>query len=188
MKDDVRFDSLFRKTAFQDNQLAFQELFFEFYPALCVVAGRYVICEETVEDIVQETFFKIWKNRKKIDLNTSFRNFLITSLHNNCIDYIRKQNVVQRYKEKQTSLINNIAFSPEEVYTLKELELMINKALDKLSPKIREAFEMSRFKGMKYAEIANEMAVSQKTIEAHISKALSVLRAELKDYLPFLFL
>lgn len=187
MKDDKHFDSLFRKAVFQDNQQAFKELFFEFYSALCIVAGRYVFCEKTAEDIVQETFFKIWKNRKKIDLNTSFRNFLITSVQNNCIDDIRKQNLAQRYNERQTVLLDNISVSPEEVYTLKELELIINQALDKLSPKVSEAFKMNRFKGMKYAEIANEMDVSQKTIESYISRVLKVLRVELKDYLQFLF-
>lgn len=187
MKDDTRFENLFRKIAFQDNQQAFEELFFEFYPALCVFAGRYVACEETARDIVQETFFKIWKTRKNINFNTSFRNFLITSVRNNCIDHLRKQDVAEKYMEKQ-AFSPNIPSSPEEVYTLKELEWMLTAALEKLPPNIREAFEMHRFKGMTYSEIAVHMSVSPKTIESYISKALNVLRAELSDYLPLLAL
>jgi len=78
--------------------------------------------------------------------------------------------------------------SPEEVYTLKELETTIGEALAKLPPNVREAFEMSRFKGMTYITIADKMEVSQKTIESYISRALKILRIELRDYLPFLLL
>lgn len=74
--------------------------------------------------------------------------------------------------------------SPEEIYTINELEQIIGKAIQKLPPNIREAFEMNRFKGMTYNEIAQQMSLSPKTIEAYISKALSILRVELKDYLP----
>ncbi len=74
--------------------------------------------------------------------------------------------------------------SPEEVYTLKELEVSIGEALAKLSPNVREAFEMSRFKGMTYIAIADKMEVSTKTVESYISRALKILRIELRDYLP----
>jgi RNA polymerase sigma-70 factor (ECF subfamily) len=77
---------------------------------------------------------------------------------------------------------------PEEVYTLKELETAIGETLEKLPPNVREAFEMNRFKGMTYGAIAEKMAVSPKTVESYISRALKVLRMELRDYLPFLLL
>lgn len=183
---DFLFEKLFRKVAFQDDEQAFRELFLEFYPALCVFAMRHIKQEETARDIVQDVFFKIWKNRKSIYIDTSFRNFLVTSVRNHCIDYLRKKNVENRFMEKRVLTAINI--SPEEVYTLKELENTINEALDKLPPNVREAFEMSRFKGMTYIAIADKMEVSPKTIESYISRALKTLRVELCDYLPFLVL
>lgn len=177
---------LFRRITFNDDEQAFKELFFEFYPSLCVFAMRYITNEETAKDIVQDALYKIWKNRKNIDINTSFRNFLITTVRNNCLDYLRKQEVEYRYIEKHR--IFETPDSPEEIYTLNELETMIGEALTKLPPKIRKAFELSRFKGLTYNEIAAEMVVSPKTVEAHIGKALKILREELKDYLPFLLL
>ena len=185
-ESDTLFENLFRKVAFQDDEQAFKELFLEFYPALCVFAMRYITHEETARDIVQDVFFKIWKNRKIIDISASFRNFLITSVRNNCTDYLRKQEVENRYMENNTW--SAIHTSPEEVYTLKELETSIGEALEKLPPNVREAFEMSRFKGMTYVAIADKMAVSPKTIEAYISQALKTLRIELRDYLSFLLL
>lgn len=186
---DAAFENLFRKVAFQDDEQAFKELFLEFYPALRVFAMRYITHEETARDVVQDVFFKIWKDRKNIDINSSFRNFLITSVRNGCTDYLRKQEMENRYREK--SMLSDIHASPEEpeeVYTLKELETAIGEALEKLPPNVREAFEMNRFKGMTYVAIAEKMAVSPKTIESYISRALKVLRIELRDYLPFLLL
>lgn len=183
---DIEFEILFREVALHDDEQAFKKLFFEFYPALCVFAMRYIANEETTRDIVQDAFFKIWKNRRNIDINTSFRNFLITTVRNCCMDYLRKKEVENRYIEK--SKIVEIPDSPEEIYTLNELRTMINKALTKLPPNIREAFELSRFKGLTYNEIATEMDISPKTVETYIGKALKILREELKDFLPFLLL
>ncbi|ULB33281.1 MULTISPECIES: RNA polymerase sigma-70 factor [Proteiniphilum] len=183
---DIKYENLFRLVAFKDDEQAFKELFLEFYPALCVFAMRYITQEETARDIVQDIFFRIWKNRKSMDINTSFRNFLITSVRNSCTDYHRKQEVENRYMEK--SMLSFSHISPEEVYTLKELEVSIGEALAKLSPNVREAFEMSRFKGMTYIAIADKMEVSTKTVESYISRALKILRIELRDYLPFLLL
>ena len=186
---DAVFDHLFRKVVFQDDEQAFKELFLEFYPAMCVFAMRYIIQEETARDVVQDVFFKIWKNRKNMDINTSFRNFLITSVRNGCTDYLRKKEVENRYMEESLlSAIHSSPEEPEEVFTLKELETTIGEALAKLPPNVREAFEMNRFKGMTYVAIAEKMAVSPKTIESYISKALKILRLELRDYLPFLLL
>lgn len=186
MKKDAKLDTLFKKITFNDDQEAFKELFFDFYPSLCVFAGRYVSSPETCEDIVQETFYNLWKNRKKIEVTSSFRNLLITSVKNNCVDYLRKQSVRQIYSERQTH--HEIMDTPEEVFTASELEEMLKMALDRMTPNVRRAFELSRFENMTYNKIAEEMSVSPKTVESYISKALSILRVELKDYLPLALL
>ena len=183
---DREFENLFIKVAYKDDEQAFKKLFLEFYPALCVFALRYVPQEEIARDIVQDVFFKIWKNRKNIDINTSFRNFLITSVRNDCTDFLRKQEVENRYMMK--NILSATYTSPEEIYTLKELETTIGEALANLPPNVREAFEMNRFNGMTYVAIAEKMTVSPKTIEVYISRALKILRVELRDYLTFLLL
>ncbi len=169
--------------AFHDDQEAFKELFFDFYPALCVFAQRYISSPEACEDIVQDTFFHLWKNRKKIEISSSFKNLLITSVKNSCTDYLRKQSVRQHHAQKQA--ISATADTPEVIYTIGELEEMLHTALAQLPENVRRAFELSRFENMTYNQIAKEMSVSPKTVEAYISKALSLLRTELKDYLPF---
>ncbi|HRS41178.1 MAG TPA: RNA polymerase sigma-70 factor [Dysgonamonadaceae bacterium] len=188
MKEDLRYDRLFSKAALLDSEEALEELFFEFFPTLCVYASNIVGDNETARDIVQEVFFNIWKNRKKIELESSFRNFIVTAVRNQCTDILRKRTVIDRFATRSPSTMEPSEQSPEEIYTINELEQIIGKAIQKLPPNIREAFEMNRFKGMTYNEIAQHMSLSPKTIEAYISKALSILRVELKDYLPLFFL
>lgn len=187
MIESTVLDNLFRKIAFEDDRKAFQELFFDFYPSLCVFAQRYIASPEACEDIVQDTFFHLWKNRKKIEITASFRNLLITSVKNSCMDYLRKQSVRKAHSEKQVAEAISESYSvdtPEGVYTIRELEAMLHTALEQMPENVRKAFELSRFEKMTYNQIAEEMSVSPKTVESYISKALSILRVELRDYLP----
>jgi RNA polymerase sigma-70 factor (ECF subfamily) len=185
-KDFVDVGYLFRRIALKDDEEAFRSLFFDFFPSLCVFAHRYIECWETCEDIVQETFFKIWKNRKEIEINVSGRNFLITSVRNSCIDYLRKQETELSWRQK--AMMNKTGYSTEDIYAGIELEHILTNALSKLPENIRIVFEMNRFEGKTYTAIAAEQNISVKTVEAYMSKALKQLRIDLKDYLPFLFL
>ena len=186
-KEISSIDSLFWRIAIKDDEIAFRTLFFQFISPLCVFAHRYIDRWETCEDIVQETFFKIWKNRKNIEINTSSRNFLITSVKNTCIDFLRKQETEQNWQQKEIE--NNTSwYTSGDIYSTIELEQMLSAALAKLPDNIRIVFEKNRFEGMTYAEIAVEHNISVKTVEAYMTKALKHLRVELKDYLPLIIL
>ena len=186
-KEISSIDSLFWRIAIKDDEIAFRTLFFQFFSPLCVFAHRYVDRWETCEDIVQETFFKIWKNRKNIEINTSSRNFLITSVKNTCKDFLRKQETEQNWQQKEIE--NNTSwYTSGDIYSTIELEQMLSAALAKLPDNIRIVFEKNRFEGMTYTEIAAEHNISVKTVEAYMTKALKHLRVELKDYLPLIIL
>ena len=162
-------DKLFWNIAVNDDENAFKTLFFQFFSPLCIFAHRYIERWETCEDVVQESFLKIWENRKSIRIETSARNFLVTSVRNNW--------KISKGDEPSG-----------DIYSIVELRTMLSEALDKLPENTRLIFEKNRFEGKKYTEIAEEQQISVKTVEAHISKALKILRVELKDYLPFLIL
>lgn len=184
--DSNTIDHLFWRIALKDDEGAFRTLFFDFFPSLCVFAHRYVDDWETCEDIVQDTFFKIWKNRKNIEINTSCRNFLLTSVRNSSIDYLRKKDVENNWRLKEME--QNPGYSSDDFHSTVELEQMLNAALEKLPDNIRVVFEMNRFEGKTYANIALKQGISIKTVEAYMSKALKHLRIELKDYLPLILL
>lgn len=179
-------DKLFWRIALKDDESAFRTLFFQFFSPLCVFAHRYIERRETCEDIVQETFFKIWKNRKGIEINTSTRNFLLTSVRNSCIDYLRKQETEQNWQQRE--IAKSSAYTNDDLYSVVELEQMLNAALAKLPDKVRVVFEQNRFDGKTYSEIALEHQISVKTVEAYMTKALKHLRIELRDYLPLVLL
>ncbi len=179
-------DLLFWKIAQLDDEDAFRTLFFKFFSSLCVFAHRYIEQWETCEDIVQDTFFKIWKNRKKMIINTSGRNLLLTSVRNSCVDYLRKQEIETSWIQKKS--LHKTEYSTDDLYATVELENMLNAALSNLPENIRQVFEMSRFEGLTYTEIAAQQRISIKTVEAYITKALKQLRIELKDYLPLALL
>lgn len=189
-KEKMAIDHLFMKIAVHDDEFAFGELFHLFFSSLCFFAFRYIPEKETCEDIVQDTFFKIWKNRKHINIETSGRNFLITSVRNNCIDYIRKKELEETFRHHRKMEGDREGVSKDDLYSVVELKELIDKAMEKLPPTIREVFELNRFEGLTYSEIALKYNVSVKSVETYMSKALKILRTQLKDYLTpsFIFL
>lgn len=182
-----RTDELFRRISLQDDEEAFRLLFYDFFAPLCVFAHRYIDEPESCEDIVQETFYRIWKNRKSLCIDTSARNFLLTSVRNSCLDGLRRRATEMRWSEYVQERTDE-AYPQQELYTTAELEHLLNAALDKLPEAIASTFRQNRFEGKTYAEIAEEKQLSIKTIEAYMMKALKFLRIELRDYLPFLML
>ncbi|MDR1379961.1 MAG: RNA polymerase sigma-70 factor [Tannerella sp.] len=177
-----QMEQLFWRIALHDDEDAFRSLFLDFFAPLCVFANRYVENRETCEDIVQDTFFRIWKNRKTLEINTSGRNFLLTGVRNGCIDYLRKKERELLWRQKETH--DRTVSDTEELYTTAELEHLLNKSLARLPEHIRLVFEQNRFEGKTYAEIAAGQHISVKTVEAYMTKALKQLRVDLKDYLP----
>lgn len=189
-KDIIPIDSLFWKIAIQDDEIAFKELFHQFFASLCVFSARMLGCNYTAEDIVQDVFMKIWRNRKDIEITTSTRNFLITSVRNATLDHLRRCQSKEKYMQQCADNLKASSHSTDlvDLYAVTELEEMIKSALSKLPENVRESFELNRFEMKTYAEIAEIKQISIKTVESHISKSLKILRVKLSDYLPFITL
>ncbi|MDR2968790.1 MAG: RNA polymerase sigma-70 factor [Tannerellaceae bacterium] len=185
-RDISEIDKLFWQIALKDDEGAFRSLFLDYFSSLCVFAHRYIESWETCEDVVQDTFYKIWKNRRKLEISASGRNFLITSVRNGCIDYLRRKETETLWKEKE--LQHNTIYAAENIYSTTELEEILNSALKRLPENVRTVFEQSRFEGKTYADIASGQSISVKTVEAYMTRALKQLRIELKDYLPLILL
>ena len=125
---------------------------------------------------MQDTFFRIWKNRKSLDIHVSARNILLTTVRNSCLDRLRKQAVEKRWEEK---FMEEPEEDTSDLYTTVELEYLLNLALDKLPEQISSTFRSNRFDGKTYTEIAEEKNISVKTVESYMTKALKHLRVEL---------
>ena len=165
----------------------FEQLFKSHFVHLCNFAHQYVSDTDSARDITQKVFLKLWENRATIDPQQSIQSYLFTSVKNRCLNHIRDQ---KKYRSRFLDVeMEDFEMNFEEdAFALSELQDKIDEALDALPEKCRKVFEMSRFRDMKYQAIADELEVSVKTVEAHMSKALKSLRAHLKDYLYFLVL
>lgn len=166
-------------------------LFRSYYIPLCAYSRRYVGRKDVAEEIVSDTFLKIWENRTSIQINTSVKSYLFQAVYNNSLYYLRKlknEAVLADYFANTVS--ENIAFStfPEEIeeqsLIMEDINVRIEEAVSQLPEQQQKAFRLKRFEGKKNAEVAKIIGLSVKTVEMHLSKATLALRQNLKDYLP----
>lgn len=159
---------------------ALKILYEENFSYLCFRVFRIFPDWNVAEDIVQEVFLEVWKKRKELTIRTNFRSYLRRSVVNRTLNYIRDQKLVFEDEEKASSVKSKSSSGLDNLQTI-ELEQRIGLAIDSLPQKCRIIFGMNRFEEMSYAEIANKLEISVKTVENQISKALKILREKLKD-------
>lgn len=171
---------------------AYEAVYNEFFGVLYHLCLNYIHDARVSEEIVQDTFLKIWEIRETLNEQVNIRNFLYTITKNNCLNYLRNQKISLKHQENIKYL--EMQFNYEALEKLgnylqfEELRNKIEEAVDMLPAEIRETFRLSRFEELSYREIADKQVISIKTVEARISKALRILRVELKDYLPVVYL
>lgn len=168
----------------------FNQLFTEYKDKFKYFAYTYLRDEAAAEDIAMESFIYYWENRESIPNHENIPAYLLKVVKNRCLNYLRAQSI----REKAERIINehDIRALQARIYTLeacepenifsKEAKLLVKKALESLKPQTREIFTRSRNMNQTYREIAEEMNISVKVVEFHISKALQILRLYLKDY------
>ncbi len=168
----------------------FQQVFDEYYEMLLHISMQY-LSEEDAKEAVQEAFLKLWENRKQVKEDANIRNFLFTIVKNNCLNMIKRQQVA--LKNKAPLMWIEMHYEYEAIAKLdytniefEELKERVENAVERLPGQCKTVFMLSRYRHLKNSEIALELGVTEKTVEAHITKALKILRHDLKDYLPIL--
>ena len=166
-------------------------LFREYYVSLCAYSRRYVGRKDIAEEIVSETFLKIWESRKRLEINISIKAYLFHAVCNNSLNYLRKLNAENNLGEyfRETSS-ENLGFEvpleeiEEQSLIMENMSRKIEEAVNLLPEQQQRSFRLKRMEGRKTKEVAEIMGLSVKTIEMHLSKATLHLRQNLKDYLP----
>ena len=163
---------------------AFELLFKKHYTTLCSFSNKYLFNPEEAQDVVQDVFLKLWEERDEIDVEGSLKAYLFKVTANSSINKLRRRKVKTKYDEiLKLVYIENSGLSPHDSFLEQELTEYIGIALNKIPPQCRRVFDLSRIEGLKYSEIAEYLKISVKTVESHMSKALAILRTELKEYL-----
>lgn len=170
---------------------AYVYLFHEYFAALCAYSRKYVGRKDIAEEIVSETYFKIWKNRKSLQITESVKAYLFRAVCNNSLYYLRKAKKERSLDEFiQDSSVEFIDPStpPHEIKEQNQmaetLHSQIELAIRQLPTQQQKAFRLKRFEGKKNREVADAMGLSIKTVEMHLSKAMLSLHKNLKDCLP----
>ena len=170
---------------------AFRYLFDHHYALLCHVAENFVKDAYVAESIVGDTIFHIWEIRAQLDITTSLRAYLVQSVRNSSLNYLRQQ-PGGRYVPLDSVTDSDIALlvegepdCPLGVLLERELEEKIYAAIERLPDECRRVFEMSRFEGMTYEEIAAAAGISVNTVKYHVKRALRQLHQDIAPYMSF---
>jgi len=157
---------------------AFEVLFRRYYTPLCAYVCRFIGSLDCAEELVQELFYTLWKNRLHIEIERSVKSYLYEAIRNRALHYLGHLRVREQYgRAIKMELAQTTEFpSPEADLEAKDFEKRVNEILQKFPERRRRIFCMNRFGGNKYAEIAAKLSVSVKTVEAEMHKALKALK------------
>lgn len=163
-----------------DNPFAMNELFGYYYPRLYHFSRSILKTDESIDDILQEVFVRIWKNRENIRTEGTFNSYIFTITKNLLFNELRSRLTDRKAKEQ----IYSIAVADEyflcEDIGFEELQDKIVLIIDELPSRQREIFNLSRTEGLSHKEIAEKLNISTKTVEYHITQAISYLKAKLE--------
>jgi len=170
-----------RKTFEQDVNAGVSLLFRQYYPMLCSHAVRYVSSKAVAEDIVSDVFYEFQVDQRYQTITTSFRAYLFTMVRNRAFDYVRAGIQRPTSLDKATLIPAHTTNNPDSITQYEELYHDVENAINAMPMKRRKIYIMHRFEGKKYQEIAEELNLSLRTIEAHMYQAMHQIRNILKD-------
>ncbi|MFH0842945.1 MAG: RNA polymerase sigma-70 factor [Bacteroidota bacterium] len=165
----------------QGDKGQFESLFRTSYVSLVRYAKTIIRDHDSAEEIVQDLFFRLWQDREKIQIESSLNGYLFRAVHNRCLHRIEHNRVVERHVHEALYSPPGEVENPSEIIQYKELQAKIAVIIARLPERCGRIFCMNRFEGLKYAEIAEKLSVSVKTVEANMGKALKEFRKALKE-------
>jgi RNA polymerase sigma-70 factor, ECF subfamily len=168
--------------------VAFEQLFKMHFRGLHAYAYTILKDDLVAEDIVQNVFFKVWEKRELLEIESSHKAYLYKAVYHDCLNYLKHKKVKAVHAMHVVRQSNDKVENTSGKVLMTELKQRIQAALNELPEQCRTIFQMSRFEGLKYQEIADEMGLSVKTIENQMGKALKLLRIKLVEFLPFFVL
>jgi len=162
------------------NNAAFEILFRKYYAPITNFTASIVRDITVAEEIAQEVFLYIWEKREKIEIHTGFKSYIFSSAKNKSLNYLK----LELPKHQATTDLENIQIGKMPVMADNETDLIKKKiqyAIDQLPDKCRNIFVLSRYGGLTYKEIAEDLEISVKTVENQMTIALRKLKEALSE-------
>ena len=176
------------------NIVNFNQLFNDHYQQFVFFAMGYVRDEAKAQDLVSDAFSIFWENEETLPEETNAAGYILTVVKNKCINYLQHKKIKLRAAQEisnhaqwvlNTSINTLESCDPEKIFS-QEIRLIIDNTISKLPSRTKQIFELSRFENLSHRKIAQQLNLSEKSIEFHITKALNELRITLKDFLTIL--
>lgn len=150
---------------------------------MCGVVRRIVFAPDVAEELVQDVFFRFWSKREHLSEIDALRTYLIRAARNTALNHLRRQKLEHAHEEREAAMGEPYTTEhADDATTAGELTEAVNAAINRLPPRCREVFLMSRDGGLTYVEIARELGISIKTVETQMGRALKTLRLLLAGY------
>ncbi|MFV0593363.1 MAG: RNA polymerase sigma-70 factor [Draconibacterium sp.] len=168
---------------------AFEVVFNLYYPRLVYFAREYVR-EADAKNLVQDAFVSMWERKPQFMSEAQLQSYLYTNVKNSCLMLLRHEKVKKKFAtnlvlKKQNQLYERALKQVDtSELAIQEMEKIIARTLSELPDRCREIFILSRMEGKKNQEVADQLSISVKAVEAQITKALKIFRVALKEYLP----
>lgn len=166
---------------------AFEEIYLRYWRRLYSAAYRRVQSREASEEIVQDIFTSLWVNRHSTNIEI-LSSYLFTAVKYKVINHLDKEVSRRNYAEVQMNSSMLTDNSTEESILLNELNLALEKEIEKLPPKRQQIFKMSRQGHLSIKQVASHLGISEKTAENQLGKAIKVLKLNLKHFNLFTLL
>lgn len=178
-----------------DNK-AFNIIYKKYYPRLFAFANSYVRDSFIAGNLVQDAFMALWEYKERLIADTSLGSYLLTIVKNNALNHLKRiktkikaGDILQKHylRELELRCATLIACDPVLMFQT-DVQAIIQKTIKSLPEQCQKAILLSRFEGLSNKEIADIMNISIKGVEFHITKALKILKENLKDYLTSLII
>lgn len=174
----------------EGDENAFKDLYHYYSEELRPLIWRYADSGIDIQEILQETFFKVWMNRDKLPEIENFRAWVYKIASREYLFLLRKKLNYNKRLDAYSVLSTDSPSTPFEVTHLEEIRKAIDQAISELSPQRRKIYEMSRRQGLKIEEIADQLSISPQTVKNSLQTVLKLIRDHLvsSGFGPFLWL
>lgn len=179
---------LFERIKANDNRV-FEYTYYKYSDLLFRYAFGLTADRAASEDLVNDCFLELWEKRQKIEIKSSLKAYLLITLRNKALNYLKKRKHEKPFEynqDHQFLIEDDINIQIERFLQIEEIDIRLQNAIEHLPPQCQQIFRMSKFKQLSYKEIADEMNISVLTVKTHIARALKSIRAEFEN-VKFIF-
>ena len=170
------------------DERAFESMYRAYVAGMCALANSYVDSREDAEEIVQDVFRSIWEQRFSVGMERGMGPYLYAAVRNRALNVLRDRRAeLSRHdrvmRNDSIEAVDAGSASAENILAAKDFTEALDRTVAAMPPRCREVFSLLRYKHLSYAEVAVVLAISRKTVEIHMGRALAILRERLAPWI-----